>query len=149
MRFRTPIAIEMQKIASMNPHPHRQLRRVLLVDDDRIIRFITRMALEMDGLEVFECASGSEALATMPTVRPDLVLLDVMMPRMSGLDVLWHLRAQPDWAATPVVFLTARGMQSEIADYFARGVTDVIVKPFDAVLLPQILRQLFLATQQQ
>lgn len=132
----------------MNPPLHQPLRRVLLVDDDRIIRFITRTALEIDGLEVFECASGAEALAAMPGVRPDLVLLDVMMPGMSGLDVLWHLRAQPEWATLPVVFLTARGMQSEIADYFARGVTDVIVKPFDAVRLPQTLRQLFLATPQ-
>ena len=120
-----------------------ELKRVLLVDDDEAIRMIARMALELGGLEVVECASGAEALRRAPRARADLILLDVMMPQMSGLHTLEALRRLTETAATPVVFLTARVMPKDVAEYRALGAEEVIVKPFDAAELPAHLRAIW------
>lgn len=126
-----------------------KLRRVMLVDDDETVRLIGRLALQRGGLEVFDYASGPQALEALPTVQPDLMLLDVMMPGMSGLEVLSRLRTMSPWAQLPVVFLTARFTPSDVADYLSRGALDVFAKPFDVAKLPQRLRDLFLAGQQR
>lgn len=109
-----------------------RLRRILYVEDEADIRTVARMALEaVGGFEVIECASGAEALAAAPTARADLILLDVMMPGIDGPGTLQALRAIPQTASTPVIFMTAKVQAAEIAQYRALGALDVIAKPFD------------------
>ena len=96
------------------------------------MRTVARMALErIGGFAVVEAASGREALAAVLRVRPDAVILDVMMPEMDGPEVLAMLRACPDTAGLPVMFLTAKAMPEELAVLRALGVLAILQKPFD------------------
>ncbi len=110
--------------------------RIVHVDDDPDIREITRLALELvGGLEVVQFASGQEVLLGAVAAQPDLFLLDVMMPGMNGEETLQKLRAMPEFAETPVLFMTAKAQYSDIDKLKAAGALDVIVKPFDPMLL--------------
>jgi len=86
-----------------------ELKTILHVDDDEDILEITRMALQLvDTFELHQCASGSAALEAIDAVNPDLLLLDVMMPEMSGPELWEAVRSREDSADIPVVFMTAR-----------------------------------------
>jgi CheY-like chemotaxis protein len=112
------------------------LPKVLHVDDDVFIREIVRVSLEkVGGMTVAQCASGQEAVDRAPDVQPDIFLLDVMMPDMSGEDTLHALRALPQFADTPVIFLTALAHPSEIRKLREMGAAGVITKPFDPMKL--------------
>ncbi|WP_242334946.1 MULTISPECIES: response regulator [Anaeromyxobacter] len=114
----------------------RPLRRVLVVDDERDIRTVARIALEaVGGFEVAECASGTDAIARLDELRPDLILLDVMMPGTDGPATLAALRACAGTQAPVVVFLTARVQPGEVAAYGAMGAAGVVTKPFDPLAL--------------
>jgi PAS domain S-box-containing protein len=122
----------------------RDLRRILYIEDDESIRKIGTMALEtVGGFQVTGCASGAEAVAQAPAVSPDLILLDVMMPDMDGPQTLARLRAIPQTAETPVVFLTAAVQPAELARLRAMGAVDVLAKPFEPMALPQKLREIW------
>ena len=117
------------------------LRRVMCVEDDPDIRMILEFSLAtVGGYEVCCCAGGREALAQAPNFRPDLVLLDVMMPDLSGPETLVALRALPFMQGVPVVFMTAKAMPDEVEALLEYGATGVIVKPFDPMTLPQDIR---------
>jgi CheY-like chemotaxis protein len=123
------------------------LRRILYVEDDESIRTVAVIMLQIIGhFEVVACASGAEALTQAPSARADLILLDVMMPGMSGPETLARLRAIPETATTPVVFLTARVQPGRVAELRALGAADVIAKPFDAMTLPDKLRAIWAHT---
>ncbi|HEX7012681.1 MAG TPA: response regulator [Steroidobacteraceae bacterium] len=116
----------------MRPH---EPRVVLYVDDEPDIREIVQMALALEGLEVHLCESGEEALDALPRIRPDLVLLDVMMPRLDGPGTLERMRATSEFASIPVVFVTAKAMPQEIRRFKELGAAAVIAKPFDPMQL--------------
>ena len=116
--------------------PVPQLSRILFVEDELDIQMVARLALEdIGGFTVEVCGSGTEALARAPEFRPELILLDVMMPPPDGPATLRALSSRPDSASTPVVFVTAKVQNHEIAQYLELGAIDVIVKPFDAMRL--------------
>ncbi|MFZ4624358.1 MAG: response regulator [Rhodoferax sp.] len=118
-----------------------ELQRVMCVEDDPDIRMIIEFSLlNLGGYEVCLCAGGPAALVQAPLFRPELVLLDVMMPGMSGPQTLAALRQLPVMRGVPVVFLTAKAMPDEVEDLLKYGATGVIVKPFDPVTLPQNIR---------
>ena len=120
------------------------LKRILYVEDDPDIQAVAKIALcVMGGLEVQICSTGREALALAPIFSPDLILLDVMLPEMDGLETLKALRQVPDMQATPVVFMTARLGAQEVAGYLEAGALDVIPKPFEAVSLAQRVEALW------
>jgi CheY-like chemotaxis protein len=120
------------------------LRRVLVVEDNLDIRTIVKAALEMvGGLEVRACESGTEALDAVVEFAPQLVLLDVMMPDMDGPGVLVRLREQPETAALPVVFLTAKTATAEIERLCGLGALGVLTKPFDPMTLHQDVQTLW------
>ncbi len=120
------------------------LQSVLMVEDEDDIREVARLALEtVGGLRVEMCASGEEALQKATDFAPDLILLDVMMPGLDGPSTLQQLRLLPELATTPVVFMTAKVMQSELDEYRALGAVDVIPKPFDPMTLASQLHQLW------
>jgi CheY-like chemotaxis protein len=116
----------------------RELCRVLCVEDDPDIRMILEFSLgQMGGYTVLACASGFQALEEVSGFAPQLVLLDVMMPKMSGPETLTRLRALQCMQGVPVVFVTARALPEEVAGLLAHGANGIILKPFDPVTLPQ------------
>lgn len=116
------------------------MQKVMCVEDDPDIRMILEFSLGTVGaLEVCACDGGPAALREAPRFKPDLVVLDVMMPGMSGPETLEALRRLPDFVGTPVVFLTAKATQGELEHLLQYGATGVIVKPFDPMTLPQNL----------
>lgn len=120
------------------------LSRILLVEDEPDIRTVAQLSLTaLGGFTVECCASGAEALARIPDFRPDMVLLDVMMPGMDGPSTLGRLRADSATARIPVVFMTARVQPQEVIAYRAIGALDVVAKPFDPMALPQQLRDIW------
>lgn len=122
-------------------HP---LRCILYVEDESDIRTIATMALEVvGGFKVVACANGLEALAAAPTAGADLMLLDVMMPAMDGVSTLRALRALPQTATTPVIFMTAKIQPAEVAQYKALGALDVISKPFAAMEVADEIRRIW------
>ncbi|WP_336365631.1 response regulator [Marinobacter sp. C2H3] len=124
--------------------------RVLCVEDDADIRAIAELALaDIGGFETRLCASGDDGLKEAVDFAPDLVILDVMMPGMDGPETLRALRQLPDLGPVPVVFMTARLQDSEVADYLAQGVIGVIPKPFDPLTLAEELRALMASAMAQ
>jgi CheY-like chemotaxis protein len=114
-----------------------ELRRVMCVEDDPDIRTILELSLgTVGGFSVCCCADGRAALAAVPGFRPELVLLDVMMPGLSGPETLAVLRELPEMRGVPVVFLTAKAMPDELEQLLQLGATGLIVKPFDPMTLP-------------
>lgn len=118
-----------------------ELRRVMCIEDDADIRMIVEFSLgTLGGYEVRLCAGGAEGLAAVDDFRPQLVLLDVMMPGLSGPETLQRLRLMPVMKGVPVVFMTAKAMASDVESLLEHGSTGIIVKPFDPVRLPQDIR---------
>ncbi len=116
------------------------LSRIMMVEDDLDIQAVARLALEaLGGFTVEVCSRGREALETAPVFRPDMILLDVMMPEMDGPTTLQHLRSLPHMATVPVVFMTAKVMPDEIEHYKTLGALDVIRKPFNPMTLAATL----------
>jgi CheY-like chemotaxis protein len=121
------------------------LIRILYVDDEADIREVAQMSIELDPeLELRSCSSGPEAIAQAVTWRPDLILLDVMMPGMDGPTVFARLKEQRDLAGIPVIFITARTLAQEVAALLDLGARGVIAKPFDPMRLAAQVRE-FLA----
>lgn len=119
--------------------------RILYVDDDKDIRHIVKLSLALDpGIELRLCADGAEALEAAATDawRPDLVMLDVMMPRMDGPTLMIALRQMQDFAQTPFVFVTARAREADVQSYYAAGAKGVILKPFNPLTLAGSVRTL-------
>ena len=110
--------------------------RVLYVDDEPDIRTVAVMSLQLNKtFDVQECASGADALQMARDWRPDVVLLDVMMPEMDGPMTRAALRDDPATTDIPVVFVTARTQPSELERLLELDVTGVIAKPFDPMTL--------------
>ena len=106
------------------------MARILIVEDEADLRELVAYNLQAAGHEIVEAATGAEALAQLRRSRPDLVLLDLMLPDIPGTEVCRKLRADPNLAATPVVMVTARGEEIDRVVGFELGADDYVVKPF-------------------
>jgi CheY-like chemotaxis protein len=116
--------------------------RILHVDDEPDIREVVELSLGLDpAFTVKSCASGGDAIETVADWRPDLILCDVMMPVMDGPATLARLRASPETARIPVVFMTARAQAREMEHFKSLGATGVIAKPFDPLTLASFVRR--------
>ena len=112
------------------------LQRILLADDEPDILEIARIALEIvGGYEVSVCDSGEELLARLPEFDPDLVVIDVLMPDMTGPEVLERLREVPGFRSVPVVFLTGIIQEEELEVLRGLGAAAIVTKPFDPMTL--------------
>ena len=118
------------------------IRRVLVVDDDRDIRALIVLNLELSGYEVVAAEDGHEAAVLAPALQPDAIVLDGMMPGMDGLDLLRRLKADPATAHIPVVMLTARVGDHDVWSGWEAGAHYYITKPFDPDHLVDYLRHL-------
>ena len=105
-------------------------KTVLVMDDEQDILDLVRFRLEHDGYSVISASDGQTGLALAQSERPDLCILDVMMPKLTGLEVLARLRADPVTADTRVILLTSRGQDSDIDRGFELGAQDYVTKPF-------------------
>lgn len=120
--------------------------RILYVEDDPSIQQVGRLSLErVGGFTTRTCGSGAEAVACAPEFRPDLVLLDVMMPDMDGTETLARLRSLAGLEAVPVIFLTAKVQPRERDRLLSLGAIGVVAKPFDPMSLPSEIRAMWAA----
>jgi DNA-binding response OmpR family regulator len=103
---------------------------ILIVDDEREIRELLRYNLEREGYQVLTAPDGEQGLARVFSAHPDLVLLDLLLPGLNGLEVLREVRQEPTTRETPVLLLTARGAEMDKLLGFERGADDYITKPF-------------------
>jgi DNA-binding response OmpR family regulator len=110
---------------------------ILLIDDEASVRKVIGRRLEQEGYSLLTAESGEEGLRLAEEQRPDLVLLDIMMPKMKGRDVCARLKANPKTQHIPVIFLTALGLADHIKAGMDLGADDYIVKPFEPAELKE------------
>ena len=120
---------------------------ILVVDDDPIVRSIMRATLKTDGFTVFEAADGEEGCCLCEEHRPDLLLVDLVMPRMDGYDLCRRLRSRPESAYVPIVVATSLDDVPSIAKAYDAGATDFIPKPINWLVLNHRLRYILRASR--
>lgn len=123
----------------MNP------KKILIVDDEEFVRQLIQIKLKFYGIETVEAGNGLEAIEKAASEKPDLILLDVMMPKMNGFEACQRLKANPETAHIPIVMLTARGDPSAKERGENAGALEYLTKPFS----PQKLAERILEILQQ
>ena len=106
------------------------MAKILIADDERDIRELVAITLRIAGHEVIVTSNGEEAYETAIQIAPDLILLDVRMPRMTGYEACERIKANPGTQNIPVVFLSAKGQESEVMTGMSVGASEYILKPF-------------------
>ncbi len=113
-----------------------KLSNVLLVEDDTDIQKVVRMSLKFRGVsQITVAGTGEECLQVVGEVKPDVILLDVMMPKLDGYETCRRLKANPETAQIPVIFLTAKAQQFEVKQGLEVGALGYLIKPFDPMTL--------------
>ncbi|MFM1873982.1 MAG: hypothetical protein RL398_3404 [Planctomycetota bacterium] len=118
-------------------------RKILVVDDEPFICRSLTFVLRKENYEVFEARNGEEGLAAIKKHRPDLVFLDVMMPKINGFQVTEQVRQDPDLAGVRIVLLTAKGQESDREVGKNAGADDYMTKPFSPTKILERVRQMF------
>ena len=116
------------------------MTKILVAEDEPDIRELVTFMLRFAGYEVVAAANGEDAVLTAARELPDLVLLDVRMPRMTGYDACRLMRANPDLRNVPVVFLSAKGQEAEIRSGMEAGAEEYLLKPFSPMELTNRVR---------
>ena len=106
------------------------MAKILIAEDERDIRDLVAFTLRFAGHEVATAANGEEAVQLAPKENPDLILMDVRMPRMTGYEACRAIKANPDLKDIPIVFLSAKGQESEIQTGLEVGAEEYLLKPF-------------------
>lgn len=122
-------------------------KKVLAVDDERHILRLIQVNLERAGYQVLTAADGREALKKIADERPDLVVLDVMMPVMNGMETLKEIRANPESRNIPVIMLTAKAQDQDVFQGYSHGVDIYLTKPFNPIELLTFVNRLFTEDQ--
>lgn len=105
-------------------------KRILVVDDEPNILLSLEFLMEQEGYDVYSATDGDEALQAIHEKLPDLILLDVMMPKRDGFEVCQIIRANPEWKNMKIIILTAKGREVDQEKGLALGADDYITKPF-------------------
>ena len=116
--------------------------KALLVDDDEMVRRSVRQALEPIGWKVTEAENGQVAVEVLATARPEVIILDLMMPKMDGFEFLDELRSRPDWQDIPVVVITAKDLTEKDRARLNGGVERIIQKSDRDEMLRQLSREI-------
>ena len=116
------------------------MAKILIAEDEPDIRELVTFMLKFAGYEVVAASNGEDAVRTASRERPDLVLMDVRMPRMTGYDACRMMKANPDLRNVPVVFLSAKGQESEIQSGLEAGAEEYLLKPFSPADLTNRVR---------
>ncbi len=106
------------------------MAKILIAEDERDIRDLVAFTLRFAGHEVFTASNGEEAVDMAPKVNPDIILMDVRMPRMTGYEACKLMKQNPDLKDIPVVFLSAKGQEAEIQQGLEAGAEEYLLKPF-------------------
>jgi two-component system alkaline phosphatase synthesis response regulator PhoP len=106
------------------------MAKILIAEDERDIRELVSLTLQFGGFTVVQAANGAEAVEQAQKALPDLVLLDVRMPKMTGYEACRRIKSMPELRDIPVVFLSAKGQESEIQTGLEAGAEEYILKPF-------------------
>ena len=120
-------------------------KRILIADDNKQIRMLVSATLRAGGYELIEAADGAEALEMAVSERPDLVLLDVMMPNLDGFEVLHFLRKRPECAGCKVVMLTTAASMADMQRGAKEGADGYVVKPFQPADLKAVVANVLAA----
>ena len=121
-----------------------ELKKVLYVDDDEIVNEVVTMVLkDVGNFEVMSCSSGKEAIDKVESYAPQLILLDVMMPEMDGVETFQRLQDIPESRGIPCIFLTAKTQSHEQDEYREIGAVGVISKPFDPAMLCKDINEIW------
>ena len=115
---------------------------ILVVDDEPSIVDLVRFTLEDADVRVVEASDGAEALVLARQIKPDLILLDVQMPRLDGLEVCRELRREPAFARAPIILLTAAGQEADRARGLGAGADEYLTKPFSPLALLALVEAL-------
>lgn len=118
-------------------------KKILVVDDERHIVRLVEVNLVRAGYDVITAYDGVEALEKVKQEEPDMIVLDVMMPRMDGFEVLKHLQADPDTQDIPVIMLTAKAQDADIFRGWSSGVSSYLTKPFNPRELLTFVERIF------
>jgi len=102
--------------------------KILIIEDDRFLSLVLKGRLEREGFEVYQAFDGNEALEALKKITPDIILLDLIMPNMSGFEFLESLRSDPQYASIPVVVVSNLGQESDIEKAKSLGVIEYYVK---------------------
>ncbi len=121
--------------------------RVLIVDDDPVIQLLLRVNMEMEGFEVESAADGEEGLRLALKAKPDIMLLDVMMPKMNGYEVLAQLRSGEATKNLPVILLSAKARSADETEGLNAGADLYITKPFELPHLVSRMKELLALSQ--
>ena len=122
-------------------------RRVLIVDDDPGVVKLVRANLQAEGLEVTAAANGAECLLAVDSRRPDLIILDVVMPVMDGFQTLRLLKEKPETASIPVIMLTVRSSDVDVVHGWTIGVDLYLTKPFETSELIALTKRMLEAKE--
>lgn len=117
-------------------------KRILICDDDPAILRVLQVNLEVEGYTALLAHHGEEALEVAAREKPDLIILDIMMPRLDGYGACERLKADDELKHIPVVFLSAKAQQSDIEKGKTYGVADYLTKPFDPDVLVETIERL-------
>lgn len=121
-------------------------KKVLIVDDEPNIVAALEFLLEKSGYAVKVAANGEDALAQLDRFKPDLVLLDVMMPKVSGYELCQRMRSQPQWRDIKIVMLSAKGREVEVSKGMSLGADLYVTKPFSSTELVAAIDKLLPGT---
>jgi DNA-binding response OmpR family regulator len=122
---------------------------ILIAEDERDIRELIAFTLRFGGFEVEEATNGIEAVEKAHELRPDLIIMDVRMPKKTGYEACEELKGVDDTKNIPVVFLSAKGQEAEIRQGMELGAVDYIIKPFEAEQLPKRIAEILETTKYQ
>ncbi len=117
-------------------------KRIMAVDDERHIVRLIQVNLERAGYQVVTAFDGPEALKKVESDRPDLIVLDVMMPKMDGFEVLKRLQANPETREIPIIMLTAKAQDADVFRGWASGVSAYLTKPFNPLELITFVKRI-------
>ena len=119
---------------------------ILVAEDERDIRELIAFSLRFGGFEVEEAVNGIEAVEKARQLRPDLIIMDVRMPKMTGYEACQELKGADETKDIPIVFLSAKGQEAEIKQGIELGAVDYILKPFEAEQLPKRMDEILKGT---
>ena len=117
-------------------------KRILIVDDEQDIVSLIKLSLDLANFDTLEALSGIEALTLLKKEKPDLILLDIMMPEMDGYEVCRRIKKDKALKKIPVVMLTAKGQKDDAEQGLDSGAEDYIIKPFDPYELGERVREM-------
>jgi two-component system alkaline phosphatase synthesis response regulator PhoP len=121
----------------------RMARKILAVDDERHIVRLVQINLVKEGYEVITASNGREALEKVASEKPDLVVMDVMMPEMDGFEALEKMKADPEMQNVPVIMLTAKAQDADVFSGWQKGADLYLTKPFNPAELLSFVRRIF------